>query len=103
MSTTTAPPSTTAVAERLGCSYRQLDHAVRVGYLTPVGAGEGSGVPREWSETEIRVAAVMFELEKAGFRLEVAAAIARKRVTKGSVSFELAEGVFVDVAIDGTE
>jgi DNA-binding transcriptional MerR regulator len=98
---TTESPSTVEVAERIGCSYRQLDYWIRVGYLHPDDAQAGTGSRRGWSETEIRVAALIFELERAGFRLEVAAEMARARVTSDTVTFRPGRGVVVDVDWDG--
>lgn len=98
---TTEAPSTGEVAERIGCSYRQLDYWIRVGHLQPPGAQDGSGSHREWSETEIRVAALIFELERAGFRLEVAAGMARERVTLDTITFRPGRGITVDVDWDG--
>lgn len=36
-----------------GLSYRQLDHWVRKGYITPEVAAGGSGTRRRWSQTQV--------------------------------------------------
>lgn len=63
-----------------GVSYRQLDYWARVGHLRPTEPTPGSGIAREWTETEIAVASLMGRLTNAGFDLAVAARVAREHV-----------------------
>ena len=95
--TTGLPVCTRHVRDELGISYRQLDYAVRAGYLKPErhwkGRSWGSGSPRVWPEEEIRVARLMGRLITAGLSLETAHAIARS----GESRRELAPGVWIEV------
>jgi hypothetical protein len=59
-----------------GLSYRQLDHAVRKGYLRPQG-GEGTGYPRTWPAAEVEVARIYGRLVLAGVTPAAAARVAR--------------------------
>lgn len=60
--------TTTAVAELIRVSTRQLDYWVRVGYITVVDARPGTGHVRAWSNAEVRDAAVFAALVHAGIR-----------------------------------
>ena len=64
------------LAERIGVSYRQVDFWVSKGYLRPENE-TGSGIPREFSSSEIQVAVVMARLVAAGVRPSEAHLIAR--------------------------
>ena len=82
-----------ASAEReTGMTYRQIDHAVRLGLLKPLHVG-GSGNPREWTRAELRVARVMGRLVAAGVKPAVAAAVARSHDCR----CEIAPGVWIEV------
>ncbi len=60
-----------------GVTYRQLDHWVRRGFLHPRNPNPGSGYTTVWPAEELRVAARMGRLVKAGLVLDVAHRIAR--------------------------
>lgn len=77
-------------------TYRQLDHWVRRGWLSPVG-GNGTGHRREWPARERRVALVMKRLTEAGFQVETAADVARIVVELGVAEVHLGYGVTVRV------
>lgn len=68
--------SVSGIAVMTGGTDRQIDHWVRSGHLRPVHDG-GSGRPREWPNTEVRVARLMVRLTAAGFTPARAAQIAR--------------------------
>lgn len=83
------PPGTVgfqALVE-LGLSYRQVDYWTRLGYLHAIRPDVGSGKLRLWPESEVRVAARMGRLVRAG----VSPADA-ERVARGG---ELAPGITV--------
>lgn len=81
-----------------GMTYRQLDYAVRAGYLQPgrqwQGAKRGSGSPRVWPKDELGIAQRMGRLTRAGIPAALAAAIARS----GDARHEIAPGVWIEVA-----
>ena len=90
----------TTVADVLrltGVTYRQLDHWTRRGYLKPQHDKGGSGVPRDWPGKEIRVAATIGRLTRAGVDVSVAARIARDHVTLDQREFTLAPGIKVEI------
>jgi DNA-binding transcriptional MerR regulator len=100
MTETTLPrPETTVTlsiynTEReIGITYRQCDHWTRLGLLKPLHLG-GSGHSREWTRAELDVARLMGRLVKAGMKPAVAAAIARS----GDARYEIADGIFIEVA-----
>lgn len=65
----------------LGISHRLLDHYVRRGYLQPAPeTARGSGTPRLFTNTEASIARLMVELRNVGFRVPVAAELARRSV-----------------------
>lgn len=47
------------VCRRAGVSYRQLDHWIKMGYLTPAVDAKGSGHPRTYSTEDAIVATVL--------------------------------------------
>lgn len=59
-------------AERVGITYRQLDHWYRRGYLGPV-TKPGSGYDRHVTVTELARLQALAALVKAGMRVDVAA------------------------------
>ena len=65
-----------------GITYRMLDYWTVVGYVRVVGdnAQPGSGFKRAWSAYEYQIARRIRRLTRAGVRLDVAAAAARKAV-----------------------
>lgn len=85
------------VKDELGITYRQLDFAVRAGYLFPdrtwKGRGRGSGSPRTWPEEELAVARLMGRLSAIGLPLAKAAELARS----GEARHEIAPGIFIEV------
>jgi len=85
------------VRDELGITYRQLDYAVRAGYLRPErkwkGRGWGSGSPRIWPEKELEVARLMGRLSAIGLPLAKAAEIARS----GDARYEIAPGIWIEV------
>lgn len=72
---TAREPELDRVLIRTGATYRQLDHWCRREYLDV--PGYGVGTPRQWPESEIKVAQVMVRLTKAGIPPKVACKIAR--------------------------
>lgn len=79
-----------AVLDACGITYRQLDYWVRRGYVHPRDRRKNSsGIPREFSDDELAVAARMGRLIDRGFTPKAAARIAR--VTPGYV--HLGKGV----------
>ena len=69
------------VTEYTGLTYRQIDYAVKAGYLRPGrqwrGRKWGSGSPRIWPTAELEVARTMGRLTAAGLTLDAAHRIAR--------------------------
>lgn len=83
------PPSVldlASVAAQAGCSPRALQHWCEVGY-----------VGREWSRTEVAVAIRLAALERAGFRPEVAADLARRSVETDVSVFDRGDGVSIHI------
>jgi DNA-binding transcriptional MerR regulator len=70
--------SSEAVLAACGITERQLGHWVKRGYLTPRDRHRPMrGQPREFSDTELKVAALMARLVDRGFTPHAAAQIAR--------------------------
>lgn len=67
------------IEQKMGISYRQLDHWSREGYLQPEG---GDGSQREWSDQEIRVGRMMSRLVAIGISPAYASHYARAAVVK---------------------
>jgi hypothetical protein len=82
-----------AVLRRTGCTYRQLDHWTRRGWLHPTGGG-GFGLRRAWPEEEIRVARTMRRLVDVGLIPAAAAVVARG---KPGAAVGLAPGIVIEV------
>ncbi len=86
------------VRDELGMSYRQMDYAVRAGYLRPVrewrGRRRSSGSPRYWTDEELDVARRLGRLTAAGLALETAARVARS----GPGRSEIAPGITIEVS-----
>jgi len=61
----------------IGITYRQLDNAIRSGYLHPWHKG-GSGRNREWPYSELRIAELWAHLVQAGVSSSHAAKVARE-------------------------
>lgn len=90
--------TTADVMREAGMTYRQLDFAVRSGYLQPVrqwrGRRWGSGSPRLWPEGELEIARRMGRLTAAGIPPALAASFARHSWPRG----EIAPGIWIEVA-----
>ena len=86
------------VTEYTGLTYRQIDYAVKAGYLRPGrqwrGRKWGSGSPRIWPTAELEVARTMGRLTAAGLPLKTAHVVARS----GESRAEIAPGVWIEVA-----
>lgn len=65
------------IEDKMGISYRQLDHWSKEGYLRPEG---GNGTQRNWSEVEIKIGRMMSRLVAIGIKPEKAAFYARSAV-----------------------
>lgn len=61
-------------------TYRQLDHWCRRGWVRPETANPGSGKPREFTRSEVRVIKRMALLVARGTAPSVAAGLARAEV-----------------------
>ena len=81
---------------QLGITYRQLDYWTRCGYLRPGQRanmrGDGIGYAREWSESELTVAAAMGRLIRLGLLPHVAARVARAG-RESEVRFAITRGL----------
>jgi MerR HTH family regulatory protein len=103
--------SSAQVMAAAGVTYRQLDHWVTKGWLGAGLAGSGTGHRRQFTDDQFRRALVMGKLIRAGFRLDVASAVAAAivgtvRVLEQPVpvSMPLAGGdVEVSVVVPGAE
>ena len=72
-----------------GITYRQLDYWERKGYLRPHGRPRltnGSGFPREFSDTEVAIAENMRALIDVGFTVSAASYIAQRIVADPTAS-----------------
>lgn len=69
-----------SMARAARVTYRELDHWTTRGYLIPDEQHPGTGHIRRWSQREAEVARVTRRLRDAGFRLHVAASLARDAV-----------------------
>jgi len=88
---------TTAVGIH-GATQRQIDFWVARGYLQPDRLG--SGVAREWSQSEIRVAQLMARLVFGGFTPADASVLARqvlRRRSRSAVRLTVAPGIVVEI------
>ena len=65
------------LADRIGITYRQLDHWARKGWLRADNPNPGHGHPRRFSATEARVAEHMATLVSYGLTVEAAHFLAR--------------------------
>lgn len=73
-----------AIVVEAGISYRQLDHWTRRGWLVAAQIPRGSGFPRVYDPTQVKVATVMGELGRIlGVRAEVAHMIAESLIETG--------------------
>lgn len=70
------------IEDRMGISYRQLDHWAREGYLKPQ---SDHGVQRHWPEAEIRIARMMSRLVAIGMTPGAASVYARSAVLDNAV------------------
>lgn len=73
-------------------SYRQLDYWTRCKYITADTGGNGPGDPREYSVSEVKIAAAMKRLINFGLSVEDAARIARDNFDSRSEPEVLFEG-----------
>lgn len=81
-----------------GATQRQIDFWVARGYLQPDRLG--SGVAREWSQSEIRVAQLMASLVAGGFTPADASVLARqvlRRRSRSAVRLTVAPGIVVEI------
>jgi DNA-binding transcriptional MerR regulator len=87
------------VIDACGITYRQLDYWVRKGWLQPRDRRQHTaGVPRDFDDEELAVAARMARLIDRGFTPRAAARIAR--VTPGYV--HLGQGIHLHLHDDHT-
>jgi len=83
------------------CTYRQLDHWCRRGYIrvrgwTPAGGNRvGSGNDRRFDDQEVEVVTLMVRLVHAGFVPVKAAEVARVVVERNGRSVRIAEDLVV--------
>lgn len=85
-----------------GLTYRQIDHAVRKGWLKPDNThGKGTNNGREWTQGEYNIAVIAGRLVRAGFHTEQAMGIARRsEIDNPQVSsYELYLGYGVSIVI----
>jgi DNA-binding transcriptional MerR regulator len=82
-----------------GATYRQLDYWIKLGYLKPDNAKDGSGSQRTWNGTEVAVAHLMIRLLRVGFIPKKASEIARS-VVNGEPSTQLDQGIYLDINLD---
>lgn len=83
-----------------GPTYRQLDHWTRLGLLRTEHDVPGSGHPREWQRSELRVSRLMVRLLNAGLDLRRAHDVARSTepaagTPVGGVQLEIGPGIWV--------
>lgn len=90
------PKFTPDALERAGITQRRLNHWHAKGYLNAPLVPPGNR-RRQWTAQEVRVALLMARLLDAGIDLPRAAGMARNVVTKRQRSFELAEGLHLQV------
>ncbi len=77
-----------------GITYRQLDYWTSQNLIRTTTVGNpGSGVPRAWSDREIRIAGVIGRLVKSGVALRTAADAARAHVVDGQDLVEIGDGI----------
>jgi len=72
------------LADRIGVTYRQVDYWTTKRYLRAEAANPGSGVSRDYSKREVRVAEHMASLVKQGLAPAAAARVARQIERKGA-------------------
>lgn len=65
------------IEDKMGISYRQLDHWCKEGYLRPEG---GNGTQRSWPDIEIKIGRMMSRLVAVGISPGRAAIYARMAV-----------------------
>lgn len=101
-------PATASTARQVasaapGLTARQLEYWVSSGWVVPAGR-RASGHPREFSEAELAVIAVMWRLSAAGFPATLAARIARaavedpaSRQPSGACRVRAGDGIYVTI------
>jgi hypothetical protein len=107
--------STQAVCERIGCTYRQLDYAVRScadRSLWEHGVGNGSGSRRRWSPSQVIRLALAFHVASAfptgagrnqsSFPMLAAAFLAADSDDPPTSGYVVADGAATGVAWAGT-
>jgi DNA-binding transcriptional MerR regulator len=78
------------IEDRMGISYRQLDHWCKEGYLKPEG---GNGTQRVWPQKELRIGRMMSRLIALGVTPSFAAVYARDAVeNRASMVLEFYQG-----------
>lgn len=89
------PVCSGCVKDKLGITYAQLDRWSRKGYLRPGRAGtrQSSGCFRVWTSGELKVAALMGRLVRAGLTPAAAAKAARADGRRS----EIAPGIWIEV------
>lgn len=75
-----------------------MDYWTRRGWLRPVTAARGPGLPRRWADEELAVAELMGRLRAAGLELETAARVARAAHSLPQPIVTLAPGI--DLVVD---
>lgn len=87
------------VARATGITYRCLDYWVRQGYLKPNITDQDGRRDRDWQDTEIEVAKLMFRLTTAGLipskAVKVARLIVDNPADKTRRSVRISTGVWV--------
>lgn len=74
-----SPGCTRRAATSFWCAnhYRRVDYWIRTGHLHPDQPTAGSGINRDWPDTELAIADRIVQLTDAGVALRPAAQIAR--------------------------
>jgi hypothetical protein len=78
----------------LGVTQRMLDYWTRLGLLVADDPAPGSGVARNWPESELGVADRIVRLRRVGMDLHPAAALARR----GPGRHAVADGMAIEVS-----
>ena len=79
-----------------GLTYRELDHAVRQGWLTASVPAQGGGTVRRYGREDVRRARVYAVGRRLGLSARLAAQLAGQ-VLGGRRRFDLAPGVVLEV------
>jgi len=67
-----------------GATFRQLDHWSRRGFVRPLNRTPGSGVQRQWSPLDIRVARVLLSVSRLGCKSDLIFRAAAEAIYRAS-------------------